>query len=119
MNECVYTISMKFFFIVSACFFLLSIIGCKKKRKYVYPLEERTEIQRVCRFVKSSGTNRFMVLLGKIYPLNNDGTLARIQKINTSLEDAGYFCGNFRFKNYPCSIGEKKILEEKDCEFSR
>ena len=108
---------MKSVLIVSACFFLLSIIGCKNKRKYAFPLEDRIEIQRVCRFVKPTGTNRFMVLLGKIYPLNNDGTLSHMETINTSLGDAGYFCGNFRFKNYPCSIGEKKFFDENDCEF--
>ena len=108
---------MRYILIVCLWFLLLSIMGCKQKRKYVYPLEERIEIQRVCRFVKSTGTNRFMVLLGKIYPLNNDGTSVYMEKISTSLEDAGYFCGSYHFKNSPCPVGEKKMLDQKDCSF--
>jgi len=47
-----------------------------------------------------------MVLLGKIYPLNNDGRTAALEEISTSLEDAGYFCGTYRFRNAPCSVGK-------------
>jgi len=110
---------MRLFLFANACFFLLSIIGCRHERKYVYPTEERIEVQRVCRFVMPTGTNRFMVLLGKIYPLNNDGALSHLEKINTILEDAGYFCGNYHFKNSPCPIGDKKMLDQSDCAFSR
>ena len=105
------TIVIKFFMFI----LFLSIIGCKKERKYVYPLEDRFEIQRVCSFVKSRNTNRFMVLLGKIYPLNNDGVTVALENISTRLEDAGYFCGNYRLKNFNCLTNEKEYFYKKDC----
>ena len=41
--------------------------------------------------VSSRNTNRFMVLLGKIYPLNNEGRTAALEEISTSLEDGRIF----------------------------
>jgi len=90
---------MNNFFRAITVILFLSITGCKNERKYVYPTEERLEIQRVCRFIKASGTNRFMILLGKIYPLNNDGVTHPLKNVKTDLDDAGYFCGRIRLKN--------------------
>ena len=106
---------MKFVLSALAIIIFVSFFGCLKERRYVYPTEERLEIQRICRFVKAADTNRFMVLLGKIYPLNNDGTTSSLERVSTTLEDAGYFCGNFRLKNYPCSSGKNKIFDQEDC----
>ena len=99
--------------------FLLSITCCKNEREYVYPMEQQIEIQRVCKFIKASGTNRFMVLLGKIYPLNNDGVTRPLKKIFTNLDDAGYFCGRIRLKNDHCSIIESKNTYKENCQILR
>jgi len=93
----------------------ISIIGCNNQRKYLYPTKERLEIQRVCRFIKVSGTNRFMILLGKIYPLNNDGVAHPLKNATTNLEDGGYFCGIIRLKSDHCSKIERKKFYKKDC----
>jgi len=98
---------------------LVISVGCKQERSYVYPMDQRLELQRICRAVSSRNTNRFMVLLGKIYPLNNDGRTAALEEISTNLEDAGYFCGSFRFRNAPCSIGNKIMIDQTSCSFSR
>ena len=98
--------------------FILILVGCSQERRYVYPMDQRLELQRICRAVSSRNTNRFMVLLGKIYPLNNDGRTASLEEISTSLEDAGYFCGPFRLKNAPCSTGKNRRLDHSACAFS-
>ena len=110
---------MKKVLIALTCISFLSIIGCRNERKYVYPLEERIEIQRICRFINNRGTNRFMILLGKIYPLNNDGVTHPLKNVTTNLDDAGYFCGRIRLRNDYCSKIEIKYLYNKDCEISR
>tara|TARA_Y100001970_G_C13944480_1_gene704883 strand:+ start:100 stop:426 length:327 start_codon:yes stop_codon:yes gene_type:complete len=81
----------------------LFLNGCKKERQYVYPQPKRLELERICEFIKARGTNRFMVLLGKIYPLNNDGDTMPIENLHTKLNDAGYFCGNSNFKDLHCN----------------
>ena len=101
---------------------MLSVLvfgGCSYERTYVYPLGQRLELQRICRSVSAENTNRFMVLLGKIYPLNNDGRTAALEEISTSLEDAGYFCGTYRFRNAPCSVGKNTLIDQTACSFSR
>ncbi len=98
---------------------ILSSGGCSQQRRYVYPTDERLELQRVCRAVSSRNTNRFMVLLGKIYPLNNDGEIGELEEIKTELKDAGYFCGSFRFRNAPCSIGKNRMIDQTSFSFSR
>ena len=99
--------------------FVLISVACNQERRYVYPTDQSLELQRICRAVSSRNTNRFMVLLGKIYPLNNDGRTAALEEISTSLEDAGYFCGPYRFRNIPCSIGEKKLIDQSTCSYLR
>ena len=99
--------------------FILISVGCSHERRYVYPMDQRLELQRICRAVSSRNTNRFMVLLGKIYPLNNNGHTAALEEISTNLEDAGYFCGPFRMRNAPCSIGKNKRIDQTTCAFSR
>ena len=99
--------------------FILSAGGCNQERMYVYPLGQQLELQRICRAVSATNTNRFMVLLGKIYPLNNDGRTAALEEISTNLEDAGYYCGPFRLRNAPCSIGKNKRIDQTTCAFSR
>ena len=98
---------------------ILSSGGCSQQRRYVYPTVERLELQRVCRAVSSRNTNRFMVLLGKIYPLNNDGKTAELEEIRTDLKDAGYFCGNYRLQAAPCPISNKYRIKSQNCAFSR
>ena len=78
--------------------------GCIQQKMYLYPNDERLELQRVCRAVSSRNTKRFMVLLGKIYPLNNDGKTAELEEIRTDLKDAGYFCGNYRLQDAPVQL---------------
>ena len=99
--------------------FVLAVGGCSYERTYVYPLGLCRELQRICGLVRAENTNRFMVLLGKIYPLNNDGPTAALEEISTNLEDAGYFCGPFRMRNAPCSIGKNKRIDQTTCAFSR
>ena len=41
------------------------------------------------------------------------------EEISTNLEDAGYFCGPFRLRNGPCSIGKNKRIDQSTCAFSR
>ena len=98
---------------------LISAVGCSQERRYVYPQGQRLELQRICRSVTAGNTNRFMVLSGKIYPLNNDGPTAPLEEISTTLEDAGYFCGSYRLKNSPCSPGKNSRLDHSACAFSR
>ena len=99
--------------------FVLAVGGCSHERTYVYPSEQRNEIIRICRTVSAQNTNRFMVLLGKIYPLNNDGRTAALEEISTNLEDAGYFCGPLRLRNALCSTGKNKRIDQTTCAFSR
>jgi len=100
-------------------FFVLAVGGCSNERTYLYPSGQLLELQRICRLVSAENTNRFMVLLGKIYPLNNDGSTAALEEISTNLEDAGYFCGPFRMRNASCSIGKNKRIDQTTCAFSR
>ena len=108
---------MKFLMIGLLGFFFLYLTGCRQERNYLYPSENREELQRVCRRVVATNTNRFMVRLGKIYPLNNDGLTAHLEEMNTTLEDAGYFCGRFYFRNAPCFPGRKRKLDQSSCAF--
>ena len=110
---------MKILFMVLTYLLILSSGGCSKQRRYVYPTDERLELQRVCRAVSSRNTKRFMVLLGKIYPLNNDGKIAEIEEIRTELKDAGYFCGIYRLQEAPCPIVNKYRIKFQNCAFSR
>ena len=98
---------------------ILSSEGCSQQRKYVYPTGESLELQRVCRAIISRNTKRFMVLLGKIYPLNNDGKTSELEEIRTELKDAGYFCGNYRLQNTPCPIVKEYRINSVDCFFKR
>ena len=93
--------------------------GCNQQRRYVYPTYERLELQRVCLAVSSRNTKRFIVLLGKIYPLNNDGKTAELEEIRTKLKDALYFCGNYRLQDAPCSISNKYRINSENCYFIR
>ena len=92
---------------------ILSSGGCSQQRRYVYPTDERLELQRVCRAVSSRNTNRFMVLLGKIYPLNNDGKTAELEEIRTELKDAGYFAGIIDCKMRPVQLQTNIELNPK------
>ena len=98
---------------------ILSSGGCSQQRRYVYPTDDRLELQRVCRAVSSRNTKRFMVLLGKIYPLNNDGITAELEEISTNLKDAGYFCGNYRLQNAPCPMANEYRVNSVNCYFKR
>ena len=98
---------------------ILSSEGCSQQRRYVFPTDESLELQRVCLAVSTRNTKRFMVLLGKIYPLNNDGKTSELEEIRTELKDAEYFCGNYRLQNAPCPISNKYRLKTKNCVFSR
>ena len=98
---------------------ILSSGGCSQQRRYVYPTDDRLELQRVCRAVSSRNTKRFMVLLGKIYPLNNDGITAELEEISTNLKDAGYFCGNYRLQNAPCPMTNEYRVNSENCSFQR
>ena len=109
---------MKFAISCLTAIFLLSLATCSRERKYVYPQGENLELQRICRAVTTRNTNRFMVILGKIYPLNNDGYTVQLENISTSLPDAGYFCGTFHLKNSPCFPGKKRRLDNSACSFS-
>ena len=110
---------MKLLLIALTSLLILSSEGYKQQQTYVYPTDERLELQRVCRAVSSRITNRFMVLLGKIYPLNNDGKTAELEEIRTELKDAGYFCGNYRLQDAPCPITNKYRIKYHNCYFSR
>ena len=110
---------MRIIFIVLIYFLSLSSGGCNQQRKYVYPTNERIELQRVCRAVSTRNTKRFMVMLGKIYPLNNDGVTAELEEIRTELKDAGYFCGNYRLQNAPCPVVNEYRINSEDCAFKR
>ena len=98
---------------------MLFVAACNHERMYVYPQGKRLELQRICRAVTAGNTNRFMVFMGKIYPLNNDGPTAPLEEISTTLEDAGYFCGPYRLKNSPCSPGKSRRLDQSACAFSK
>ena len=98
---------------------MLFVAACNHERTYVYPKGKRLELQRICRAVTAGNTNRFMVFMGKIYPLNNDGSTAPLEEISTTLEEAGYFCGPYRLKNSPCSPGKNRRLDKSACAFSR
>ena len=82
---------MKIQLIALTSFLILSSEGCSKQRRYVYPTDERLEIQRVCLAVSTRNTKRFMVLLGKIYPLNNDGKTPVLEEIRRVLTSEGQF----------------------------
>jgi len=110
---------MKILLMTLTFLLILSSGGCNQQRRYVYPTNERLELQRVCSAVSSRNTNRFMVLLGKIYPLNSDGKTAELEEIRTELKDAGYFCGNYRLQDAPCPIANKYRIKSKNCAFSR
>ena len=110
---------MKYFLKFLTGILFISITGCKNERKFIYPMEEQLEIQRVCIFIKARGTNRFMILLGKIYPLNNDGFTHPLENVTTNLEDAGYFCGRIRLKNDTCSMIERKNYYKEGCRILR
>ena len=110
---------MKILLMTLTYLLILSSGGCNQQRRYVYPTNERLELQRVCSAVSSRNTNRFMVLLGKIYPLNSDGKTAELEEIRTELKDAGYFCGNYRLQDAPCPIANKYRIKSKNCAFSR
>jgi len=104
-----------------ALIYLLILLsgGCSQQRSYVYPTDERLELQRVCLALSSRNTKRFMVSLGKIYPLNNDGKTAELEEIRTELKDAGYFCGNYRLQNAPCPISNEYRINSENCSFQR
>jgi len=110
---------MKLLLIAFTSLLILSSVGCRQQRRYVYPTDERLELQRVCRAVSSRNTKRFMVLLGKIYPLNNDGKTVELEEIRTDLKDAGYFCGNYRLQDAPCPIANEYRIKSQNCSFSR
>jgi hypothetical protein len=110
---------MKFLLSVVTGLILLSSAGCSQERRYIYPQGQRLELQRICRSVTAGNSNRFMVLLGKIYPLNNDGPTAPLEEISTTLEDAGYFCGPYRLKNSACPTGKNRRLDKSACAYSR
>ena len=110
---------MKILVLVLTYLLILLSGGCSQQRRYVYPTDERLELQRVCRAVSSRNTNRFMVLLGKIYPLNNDGKTSKLEEIRTELKDAEYFCGNYRLQNAPCPISNKYRINSENCYFAR
>ena len=98
---------------------ILSSEGCSQQRRYVYPTDERLELQRVCLVVSTRNTKRFMVLLGKIYPLNNDGKTSELEEMRTKLKNAEYFCGNYRLKNAPCPISNKYRISPENCYFTK
>tara|TARA_B100000945_G_scaffold318599_1_gene323825 strand:+ start:199 stop:531 length:333 start_codon:yes stop_codon:yes gene_type:complete len=110
---------MKIMLIAISCLIVLSSEGCSQPKKYVYPTDESVELQRICRAVSLRNTKRFMVLLGKIYPLNNDGKTAELEEIRTELKDAGYFCGNYRLQNAPCPVVNEYRINSEDCAFKR
>ena len=110
---------MRILLMTSTCLLILSLVGCGQQRKYVYPTDKSLELQRVCRAVSLRNTKRFMVLLGKIYPLNNDGKTSKLEEIRTELKDAEYFCGNYRLQNAPCPISNKYRINSENCYFSR
>ena len=110
---------MKILLMAFTSLLILSSGGCSQQRRYVYQTDERLELQRVCRAVSSRNTKRFMVLLGKIYPLNNDGETVELEEIRTDLKDAGYFCGNYRSQDAPCPIGNEDRIKSQNCSFSR
>ena len=110
---------MKILLMALTYLLILSSGGCSQQRRYVYPTDERLELQRVCRAVSSRNTKRFMVLLGKIYPLNNDGITAELEEISTNLKDAGYFCGNYRLQNAPCPMTNEYRVNSENCSFQR
>ena len=108
---------MKNVLILLSLILFLVIIGCKKEKEYVYPQSYRLELERICQFIRARGTYRFMVLLGKIYPLNNDGDTAHIENLHTNLDDAGYFCASSRLKDFRCYKIERKNNINNDCNF--
>ena len=110
---------MKIQLIALTLLLILSSEGCSQQRRYVYPTDERLELQRVCLAVNTRNTKRFMVLLGKIYPLNNDGKTSELEEIKTELKDAEYFCGNYRLQDAPCPIANKYRIKSQNCAFSR
>ena len=110
---------MKMQLIALTTFLILSSEGCHQQRRYVYPTDESLELQRVCLAVSTRNTKRFMVLLGKIYPLNNDGKTAELEEIRTKLKDAGYFCGNYRLQNAPCPIVKEYRINALNCSYKR
>ena len=110
---------MKIKLIALTSLLILSSEGCSQQRRYVYPTDERLELQSVCLDVSTRNTKRFMVLLCKIYPLNNDGKTPVLEEIRTELKDAEYFCGNYRLQNAPCPISNKYRNNSENCYFAR
>ena len=110
---------MKIHFLALTLLLILSLEGCSLQRRYVYPTDKRLELQRVCLAVSTRNTKSFMVLLGKIYPLNNDGKTSALEEIRTELKDAEYFCGNYRLQNTPCPISNKYRINSENCYFAR
>ena len=110
---------MKIQLITLTSLLILSSEGCSQQRRYVFPTYERLELQRVCLAISTRNTKRFMVVLGKIYPLNNDGKTSESEEIRTELKDAEYFCGNYRFQNAPCPISNKYRVNSENCYFAR
>ena len=110
---------MKIQLIALSSILILSSEGCSQQRRYVYPTDKRLELQRVCLAVSTRNTRRFMVLLGKIYPLNNDGKTSELEEIRTELKDAEYFCGNYRLQDAPCPILNKYSIKTQNCAFTR
>ena len=110
---------MQILFMALTFLLILSSVGCNQQRRYTYPTDERLELKRVCLAVSSRNTKRFMVLLGKIYPLNNDGKTSELEEIRTKLKDAGYFCGNYRLQAAPCPISNEYRINSENCFFSR
>ena len=49
----------------------------------------------------------------------HDWTMINPGKDWRSLEDAGYFCGTFRFRNAPCSVGKNTLIDQTTCSYSR
>ena len=110
---------MKILLMALTFLLILSSGGCSQQRRYVYPTDKRLELKRVCLAVSTRNTKRFMVLLGKIYPLNNDGKTSELEEIRTELKDAEYFCGNYRLQDAPCPIANKYRIKPQNCAFSR
>ena len=110
---------MKIHLVALTSLLILSSEGCSQQRRYVYPTDERIELQRVCLAVSTRNTKRFLVLLGKIYPLNNDGKTSELEEIITDLKDAEYYCGNYRLQNAPCPISNKYRINSENCYFAR
>jgi hypothetical protein len=47
-NEWLYTISMELLLRCLTGLFILISVGCSQERRYVYPMDQRLELQRIC-----------------------------------------------------------------------